>query len=153
MCFKNQERSVLQKDAFSDFSWKRWDGELWTVVGREFLILAAWKWKDPFPADLRLVLGTFNSFSLLDRRVREGWYVWSSSERYGGESSQSAWKLVWQFCSGYGPQQGASVFFFPRRGVTWSDFRLRRTRLAALFWTFCRRFSEDDGRPESVELQ
>ena len=26
---------------------------------------------------------------------------------------------MWQFCSGYGPQQGASVVFFRRRG-TWS---------------------------------
>ena len=35
---------------------------------------------------------------------------------------------------------------FSRRGVTWSNFRLWRTSLAALFWTFCSRFSE-------VELQ
>ena len=27
------------------------------------------------------------------------------------ENSQSAWKLVWQFCSGCGPQRGASVVF------------------------------------------
>ena len=35
------------------------DGELRTFVGRELQILAAWKWKDLFPADLRLGLGTF----------------------------------------------------------------------------------------------
>ena len=30
------------------------------------------KWKDLLAADLKLVLGTFNSFSLLDRKVGEG---------------------------------------------------------------------------------
>ena len=45
------------------------DGELRTAVGRNFEILAALKRKDLFPADLRLVLGTFNNFSRLDRRV------------------------------------------------------------------------------------
>ena len=73
-CFANQERSILWKDVFSDLSWMRrcfqicleW-GESCRGCRREFQILAAWKWKDPFPADLKLVWGTLNIFSLLDQ--------------------------------------------------------------------------------------
>ena len=39
--------------------------ERWRIaddVGRGFQILAAREWKDLFPAELRLVVGTFNSF-------------------------------------------------------------------------------------------
>ena len=103
------KREVFFENMF--FRFFLWDGELRTFVGREFQILAAWKWKDLFPADLRLVLGTFNIFHCWTEefeRVGRCEAVLKSTEE---ENSQSAWKLVWQFCSGYGPQRGASVVF------------------------------------------
>ena len=73
MLYKPREKRSLKRCVIRFFVKEERDGELRTIVGREFQILAAGEWKDLFPADLRLVVGTFNSFSLLDRRDREGW--------------------------------------------------------------------------------
>ena len=67
MFYKPREKRSLKRCVFRFSLKEERDGELRTFVGRELQILAAWKWKNLFPADLRLVLGTFNSFSLLDR--------------------------------------------------------------------------------------
>ena len=59
-CFyKPREKPFLKWCVFRCFLKEERDGELRTFVRREFQILAAWKWKDLFPADLRLILGTY----------------------------------------------------------------------------------------------
>ena len=69
----------------------------------------------------RFRLGIFKSISLLDRRAEKvGWYD-VVLKGVDGENSRSVWKQVWQFCNGYGPQQGAiwvCFCLFFRRGLT-----------------------------------
>ena len=70
---KPREKCSLKSCVFRFLLKVERDGELRTIVRREFWILTAWKWKDLFPADLRLASGIFKNHSLLHQKVKEGW--------------------------------------------------------------------------------
>ena len=56
MFYKPREQRSLKRSVFRFFLKEETDGELRTFIEREFQILAAWKWKDLLPADLKYSL-------------------------------------------------------------------------------------------------
>ena len=116
-CLTNQERSVLWKVFFFFFQIYINRGERWRVADgcrKSVPDFSCLKVERSVSSRCKASFGDFQQF----------FYCWTEeSEKVGRceavlkgtgeENSQSAWKRVWQFCSGYGPQQVAcSLFFF-----------------------------------------